>query len=354
MPIQGPQPFNAFMAGRGARQDEDYANTRNALAQEDLAAAPIQNQQRQKMNALAIQGQEQGQQMALDQGKAKQGYTVLQYAKQSGDPVGFMLKQPGFAENAQKAGVNVNDPQDVKGFIDHMEAQLGGMIGAGPVLPDRKLQLEREKFAADQSYKDKQLSLEQKKLDTENSRYSSEQSMIDKRAQEQRAFQAEQNRLNREAKAAGKGPNSQQAVQERQRTLEVYETARNGLIQGLEGSETGSIIGRLPAMTTEQQVAEGGVAAMAPVLKQLFRSAGEGTFTDKDQDLLLQMVPTRKDSPKAARVKIANIDRIVSAKLGLTVKPAPQQKGVPAVGTIEGGYRFKGGNPGDKANWEKT
>lgn len=132
MPIQGPQIFNALVAGRQARQQEDYTNNRNALAQQEVQNAPIEAQQRQQMNALSIQGAQQGQQMALDQGKAKQGYTALQYAKQSGNPVAFMLKQPGFAENAQKAGVNVNDPQDVKGFIDHMEAQLGSVIGVAP------------------------------------------------------------------------------------------------------------------------------------------------------------------------------------------------------------------------------
>jgi hypothetical protein len=98
----------------------------------------------------------------------------------------------------------------------------------------------------------------------------------------------------------------------------LYETARDGLISGLSGSETGPIVGRVPAFTTEQQVAEGGVAAMAPVLKQLFRVSGEGVFTDRDQQLLLDMVPTRKDRPEAREQKIKNIDNIVKAKLRIS------------------------------------
>ena len=56
---------------------------------------------------------------------------------------------------------------------------------------------------------------------------------------------------------------------------------------------------------------------MAPVLKQMFRASGEGIFTDRDQELLLAMVPDRKDTPEARAWKIRNIDNIVRAKLGI-------------------------------------
>jgi len=103
------------------------------------------------------------------------------------------------------------------------------------------------------------------------------------------------------------------------KTMDLYMAASNGLISGLSKTTTGPLAGRLPATTTQAQVGEGAVAAMAPVLKQLFRVAGEGTFTDKDQELLLDMVPTRKDTPEARKQKIANIDNIVAAKLGLPI-----------------------------------
>lgn len=109
--------------------------------------------------------------------------------------------------------------------------------------------------------------------------------------------------------------------------LSLYETARDGLISGLEASKTGPISGRLPAFTAKQQTAEGGVSAMAPVLKQLFRVSGEGVFTDKDQELLLNMVPTRKDLPEARKAKIENIDNIVKAKLGMG---KPQGQAIPS------------------------
>lgn len=108
------------------------------------------------------------------------------------------------------------------------------------------------------------------------------------------------------------------------RTLQTYVAARDGLLQGLEGASTGPIVGLVPPMRTEEQIAQGGVASMAPVLKQIFRVAGEGTFTDRDQALLMDMVPTRTDTPEARIAKMKNIDQIISAKLGM---PVPENVG---------------------------
>lgn len=103
---------------------------------------------------------------------------------------------------------------------------------------------------------------------------------------------------------------------ERNNAFAQYQAAIQGLRRSLPNTTTGPIIGRLPALTAEAQTAEGAVAALAPVLKQLFRAAGEGTFTDRDQQLLLDMVPTRTDLPAAREAKLQNIDNIVRAKLG--------------------------------------
>ena len=110
------------------------------------------------------------------------------------------------------------------------------------------------------------------------------------------------------------------------RSLNAYVQARNGLLAGLSQSVTGPVLGRSPAFTSEQQIASGAVSAMAPVLKQIFRVAGEGVFTDRDQQLLLDMVPDRTDEPEARASKMANIDRIVAAKLGMPVPPPPSDE----------------------------
>ena len=97
---------------------------------------------------------------------------------------------------------------------------------------------------------------------------------------------------------------------------DVYSGAMDNLSASMSGTETGPFAGLIPAVTASQQIAQGAVAVMAPVLKQMFRSSGEGTFTDKDQEMLLAMVPTRKDLPAAREAKISAIDAVVRAKLG--------------------------------------
>jgi hypothetical protein len=121
-------------------------------------------------------------------------------------------------------------------------------------------------------------------------------------------------------KIAGRTPAVAKEIMGRQqdeKTMRVYVAASNGLLTGLEGATSGPFVGMIPPFTAAQQTAEGSVAALAPVLKQMFRSAGEGVFTDKDQELLMKMVPTRQDLPEARHAKIDNIDNIISKKLGV-------------------------------------
>lgn len=106
----------------------------------------------------------------------------------------------------------------------------------------------------------------------------------------------------------------------------VYNTAMSGLTSALGETDTGPFTGLMPAVTANQQIAEGAVAAMAPILKQMFRAAGEGTFTDSDQKLLMDMVPTRKDRPEAIEAKLQNIDTIVRAKLRMDIAGDTRKK----------------------------
>ncbi len=125
--------------------------------------------------------------------------------------------------------------------------------------------------------------------------------------------------LRQEAGKAAVSAQADQASTARSNSIasKVYDQGMSGVYEGMQDTATGFVAGRLPAVTTNQQIAQGSVAAMAPVLKEMFRSAGEGAFTDKDQELLLEMIPTRTDTPEARVAKMANVDNIVRAKLNM-------------------------------------
>ena len=58
-----------------------------------------------------------------------------------------------------------------------------------------------------------------------------------------------------------------------------------------------------------------------------------------------------------AKQGITNFQQYVRMRdqmAGVGGAPAPAAGAAPAVGTIMQGYRFKGGNPSDKNNWEKV
>lgn len=278
--------------------------------------------------------------------RASQEYTRAGYILQADDPKGLIETQfPDIQKMLTAGGADwaTVTPEQLKQTAKLIQAKAGAEAGIDPgALSERQKlemqsQIEDKRIAGQQGFQRDMQEDQQSFASGQQQRqqqFSVTQAAQERQAaleaeQRRQAFTSEQNRLEREARAAAKSPNSQQAVAERQRTLDVYTEARNGLIQALEGTETGALAGRIPAVTAAQQTGEGAVAAMAPVLKQLFRSAGEGTFTDKDQELLLRMVPTRTDEPEARRDKLANIDRIISAKLGLQV-PSYKAPGTPS------------------------
>lgn len=114
-------------------------------------------------------------------------------------------------------------------------------------------------------------------------------------------------------------------VKAKSKIYETFDIGLSNVSDALQETTTGPYIGKLPALTEEAQTAEGAVAIMAPLLKSLFRQSGEGTFTDKDQELLMKMVPTRDDLPAAAASKINMIKSVVRSKLGLERLPSDEE-----------------------------
>jgi hypothetical protein len=104
------------------------------------------------------------------------------------------------------------------------------------------------------------------------------------------------------------------------KTWNIWQTAISGLEESLGNTATGKIVGLLPAITSNQQIAEQAISIMAPVLKNIFRESGEGVFTDKDQQILIDMIPDRTANPETIAYAIKMINDIVAAKLNQQIR----------------------------------
>jgi hypothetical protein len=340
-------PFQSFVAGRQARQQHEYGQTRNKLAQMELADAPAQMQRRNALAETQLQGAQLGvqnaqQQLSADQ--AKFAYAKLKQAQDSGNPKAFITQQiPELAAKLQQQGIDLAsmDDDSVAQLTDQLSRKYAGEAGIAPTPQLETLQtegggiLQRDPASG---------ALNQVVAPQKPDRFAETQAAADRRAAESRAhaermateqrdFTAGQNDLNRKATSDLKSETA--SVKERviakqnEKAYATYQAGMSGLVKGLSGTNTGPIAGRMPAFTASQQIADGAVSAMAPVLKGLFRSAGEGTFTDKDQEMLLEMMPTRRDEPEARAAKLANVDAIVKAKLGMSAGADSQNQRPP-------------------------
>lgn len=114
--------------------------------------------------------------------------------------------------------------------------------------------------------------------------------------------------MNAQMAAAGEERSNEKA-------LAAYESAMSGLSEALAADYTGPGIHYLTALTTNAQISAGAIAAFAPIMKNIFRAAGEGVFTKDDQDRLMDMLPTRADKPAARIWKLKNVDALVRYQL---------------------------------------
>jgi hypothetical protein len=95
-----------------------------------------------------------------------------------------------------------------------------------------------------------------------------------------------------------------------------FEFGFSALEQALGGTgQTGKILGNIPGLTTGAQIADNAKALLLPIMKSVFRGAGEGVFTDKDQETLEAMLPTRSMTTEAASQALDSVKMLVSLKL---------------------------------------
>ena len=107
-------------------------------------------------------------------------------------------------------------------------------------------------------------------------------------------------------------------------------------------------------------------AAAEQYLQSIERIKGLGRGVTERQDLSelktlqanlqkqVENILLPKPQRDAAAVQLEQVNARISQMAGLGGAPAAGPSAAPAVGTIMQGYRFKGGNPADKNNWEKV
>lgn len=102
------------------------------------------------------------------------------------------------------------------------------------------------------------------------------------------------------------------AAKAKQDSFNAWQVAKNDYMTAHKNAGWG-----METLGDGARVRKAAESNMAPILKNLFRTAGEGTFTDKDQELLLGMVPNKWDSDEVAQQKLDMVDRLVRAKMGI-------------------------------------
>lgn len=131
-----------------------------------------------------------------------------------------------------------------------------------------------------------------------------------------------------------------------------------------KGGWTGAIYGFVPgALDSESGTFDKEVGLMTALARNLTRTPGEGSMSDYESRLAAMPLPSRRDTPEARRAALEAYKSLVSNKrkylqgllqANTSSAPAAQPTGLPKVGEIKGGYRFKGGNPANRASWEKV
>lgn len=198
----------------------------------------------------------------------------------------------------------------VRSRADEIDAQLreaeeANRRDAQAEAAERTRVTEREQDRSDKSLRDQ----------LDESYRNAELNLRRKEADDARQYREDMIGVDRERIAAETAGLNAKASAAQVANQNAYNTWGTAATQYLEAARNTTLGGN--PLTGSGRIAGATRANLAPVLKGIFRSAGEGTFTDKDQELLMDMAPTAFDSDSVAAQKLRNIDGIIRAKLGM-------------------------------------
>lgn len=121
------------------------------------------------------------------------------------------------------------------------------------------------------------------------------------------------------------------------------------------GAGTGTVMswGRRVVGGEQEAISLGRILGNAADI--LLRARSGAQINEQEYNRLSKLVPSLNESEDSFFTKLADFqNELGRMQTKTTATPAPKATQGPAVGTVEGGYRFKGGNPADQKNWEKV
>jgi len=134
--------------------------------------------------------------------------------------------------------------------------------------------------------------------------------------------------------------------------------AGTNVLAGLSSSGFGQATGRL--LGTEAQSERNKIQQTRPLLMTTIMQAMGISAKQLDSNAELKLWLSAATDPtldlQANKSALANLERMLTNKnAAAAAAPKPTTTpNAPAVGTVKDGYKFKGGNPADKNNWEKV
>ena len=136
-------------------------------------------------------------------------------------------------------------------------------------------------------------------------------------------------------------------------------TVMGGLLSRLWGSMTSFIEGDRNSPTEVRSNIQASAEALAAQIKPFIRKPGEGAWSDADQARLNAIVGdlTTADNKAEYMRRLEAVRQRIIDNFGVKLPPisgaSPAPTGAPRAGDVVDGWRFKGGNPADRNNWER-